>query len=190
MLLFNVASGRIIFLADRGKMNAADFTSIEEALRLRLPEWYRTTLEVYPFPKEEMELFARAQKVINQNQEYRKTGWFGFPWPPSFFIIGEDGCGNLYFLDLADDDPRIFIADHDGGPEPKKEALEEMVSSASLDAHIKETLEIQEKAVASVAVKEGPYHVRQPHSHTVALAGWRPFRESSANAGSEESLPS
>jgi hypothetical protein len=135
-------------------MNTADFSSIEESLRLRVPEWYRAALEVYPFPKEEPELFGNAQEVINQNQEYRKTGWFGFSWPATFFIIGEDGCGNLYFIDLGVSDRRVFIADHDGGPEPKKETLEEMVSSPSLEAHIKETFENQ-KGIEAMAIARG-----------------------------------
>lgn len=127
-------------------MNSADFARIEEALRISLPLWYKSRLTSYPFPSEEPELFGSADEVIRQNEEYRKEGWFDFPWPAEFFILGEDGCGNVYFAHLEDDDPRIFIADHDGGPEPKKEKLEDMVSSASLEAHIRETFEVQKKA--------------------------------------------
>jgi hypothetical protein len=134
-------------------MTAADFTRITETLQVRLPEWYRSTLEAYPFPTAEPELFASADEVIQQNQEYRKSGWFDFPWPSSFFVIGEDGCGNLYFVHLAADERRIFIADHDGGPEPKKEKLDEMVSSDSLEAHIKETAEIQKRSKVIAAAR-------------------------------------
>jgi hypothetical protein len=126
-------------------MNASDFSTIETRLQLVLPSWYKTTLASYPFPKEEPELFGSAEEVIRHNEGLRKEGWFDFPWPPSFFALGEDGCGNFYFAHLANDDRRIYIADHDGGPEPRVESLDEMLSSASLDDHIRETFEIQQK---------------------------------------------
>jgi hypothetical protein len=141
-----LASARLTFNVGQKTMDAADFAKIEGTLRISLPAWYKSTLISYPFPSEESELFASADEVIRRNEDYRKEGWFDFPWPAAFFILGEDGCGNVYFAHLEGADQRIFIADHDGGPEPKKEELEDMVSSGSLDAHIRQTFEIQKKA--------------------------------------------
>ena len=119
-------------------MKNHELAVIERELSVRLPEWYCARLLNYPFEKDEMELFSDATELIRQNRYNRNKGWFGFPWLDSFLIIGEDGCGNLYFVNLGCSDDRIYIADHDGGPEPKLALLEQMISSDSIESHINE----------------------------------------------------
>jgi hypothetical protein len=122
-------------------VSSADLKYVEDTLGLKLPDWYTQRLLEYPFPEPEPELYHDAQTVIQNNLELRRDGWFGYhPWPREFFAIGDDGCGDYYFIVPSRDDRRIFMANHEGGPSPSIESLHEMELHGSLAEHIEEQL--------------------------------------------------
>jgi hypothetical protein len=49
------------------------------------------------------------------NQYYREEGFFGVPWPPHYWGVGDDGGGNAYLLDLSQTPAPVLYADHETG---------------------------------------------------------------------------
>lgn len=122
-------------------MTLNELDRIEQILRVTLPEWYRHSLIEYPFQSPDPALFDEAEQIIQANQEIRRDGWFGFPWPVEFFVIGDSEGDPFFILPLAND-RRVFIASHDGGPEPVSGNLCEMASADSIEQHVSEAIEI------------------------------------------------
>jgi hypothetical protein len=54
-------------------------------------------------------------QILRDNLHYRTQGFFGIPWPPHWFAVGDDGSGNAYYLDLSIDPSPVFLADHETG---------------------------------------------------------------------------
>ncbi|MDR3457571.1 MAG: SMI1/KNR4 family protein [Verrucomicrobiae bacterium] len=122
-------------------MTPAAFNRIEQEFGVTLPDWYRRQLLKYPFIKGDDALYADEAGIVRANQELRRDGWFGFPWPREFFVIGDTGCGDYFFIVPATGDQRIFIADHEGGPAPAIDHLGEMVQAETIEQYVSETLE-------------------------------------------------
>ncbi len=97
--------------------NSAQINEIENKLQVTLPLPYRELMLSYPFADDPnpdaWEMLGNAKIVIAENTAYRKEGFFGFEWPPHYLVIGGDGFGNLYFLDLSRGDETVFFADHE-----------------------------------------------------------------------------
>jgi hypothetical protein len=76
-------------------MTPADITRIEEALAVRLPEAYRTTM-VGPVAEKlgESGVFDDAELVIERTREQRKGYGGAAPWPSRYVYVGdqEDAC--------------------------------------------------------------------------------------------------
>jgi hypothetical protein len=113
------------------------FSRIEQAFGVALPEWYRLRVLDYPFSKPEDGLHHDEESIVRANEELRRDGWFGFPWPQEFFVIGDTGFGDSYFIVTSTGDRRIFIADHEGGPAPSIDKLSEMAQADTLDEHVR-----------------------------------------------------
>lgn len=94
---------------------------IEGDLQVILPQAYRELLLSFPFADDpdpyDWEMFGHVNTIIGENKMYRRDGFFGPQWPAHYLVIGGDGCGNLYFLDLSKGDDVVFFADHDGTSE-------------------------------------------------------------------------
>ena len=125
-------------------MEAADFARIETSLSIELPDAYRLFMSSYPSEADEdirsHALFSDSDLIVAENLEHRKEGWFGIKWPDEYFVIGDDGCGDTYFMVLGKDE-KVYFADHEAGPHPT-ENLEECVSSDSLQEYMAEALEL------------------------------------------------
>lgn len=98
-------------------MTAEDVSKIELEIGLALPADYQQVLLRYPFASEGNaycdELFGDAGYLIDTNRAYREGSFFGQTWPRHYLIIGDDGAGNVYFLDLARESLSVFVADHE-----------------------------------------------------------------------------
>ncbi len=97
-------------------MTEEDLQRIETELSLTLPVFYKKTMLDYPLPGGNAENFGLCtcpREIIEKNTGNRNKGFFGVPWPKHLFVIGFDGCGNYYFIDLHGDDQRIYLADHE-----------------------------------------------------------------------------
>ena len=101
-------------------MTSNELDRIEQVLGVALPDWYRSCLIEYPFQTSDSALFDDVEEIIRVNHRFRRDGWFWFPWPPEFFVIG-DLEGDPYFMLPLSDDQRIFFASHECGPEPVAE---------------------------------------------------------------------
>lgn len=125
-------------------MKPEDIQLIETALGLKLPDSYVEVVLNYPCPEIadvcESGLFSDPLWVIQVNQEHRRGGWFGMDWPPHFFAIGDDGCGDTYFMVIGKDD-RVYFADHECGPSFETE-LEDCASSESVQEHVEKELDL------------------------------------------------
>ena len=99
-------------------MTDAELTFIESELKLSLPPSYRSF--VLSFPEEvavaagDFELIADASRLLALNKDLRKMPFYqGRPWPDRLFAIGENGCGDYYFLDLRDSYGAVMFVDHE-----------------------------------------------------------------------------
>ena len=122
-------------------MTPEAFNRIEQEFGVTLPDWYRRQILKYPFVEGDDALYSDEKSIVDANQEVRRDGWFGFPWPPEFFVIGDTGCGDSFFIVPSTGDKRIFIADHEGGPAPSFDKLGKMVQSETIEKYVSETLE-------------------------------------------------
>jgi hypothetical protein len=120
-------------------MTPEAFSRIEQEFNVTLPGWYRLRLFDYPFSEPYVAFYRDEESIARANRELRREGWYGFPWPREFFVIGDTGFGDSYFIVPSTGDRRIFIAAHDGGPAPSFDKLGEMVQADTIEEHIHES---------------------------------------------------
>lgn len=90
---------------------------LEKKVGLILPQQYRTFLENYPQwlaqhkysddPKfggpSDFELLSDLKQIAKLNRCWRKlwaeSDYAEIPFPKSYLLIGEDGCGNIFAID-------------------------------------------------------------------------------------------
>ena len=96
-------------------MTLEDVSNIQLELDLLLPEDYRQVLLHYPFASDAYydELFGDASYLVDTNQGYLEGSFFGQTWHSHHLIIGDDGAGNVYFLDLRRESSPVLFADHE-----------------------------------------------------------------------------
>jgi len=96
--------------------NEESLRDIERALGRVLPEDYRRLLLAYPFAPDsdraQWDLYSDKDTIIEENQALQ-GGFFGQTWPDDWLVIGGDGLGNLYYLDLSRKPSPVFSADHE-----------------------------------------------------------------------------
>lgn len=100
---------------------------VEAAARHRLPGYYVRFLldppaRLLSCEGSRMELSTDPERVAELNRHVRDDGgsevtWLreGAPWPEDWLVVGEDGCGNYYFLDLGAAVSPVLLYDHDAG---------------------------------------------------------------------------
>lgn len=105
-------------------MNEADIRRIEQTLNIALPSDYIEILCSYPeaIPEaRELHLSDNPEWLIEQNLYVREVpeSFFGKKeWLWEHFVIGEDGNGNCFYLNLKHGSPApIFIMNHDSPDE-------------------------------------------------------------------------
>lgn len=119
-------------------MTDEEVAQIQQTLGATLPDWYVQQLRTYPLPEPDESLFDSAERIIRENQELRRDGWFDMPWPTGFFVIGTTGAGDPFFILPERPDRRVFWADHEGGAAPAWENLPEMVFSETIAEYLEE----------------------------------------------------
>lgn len=99
-------------------MTDAELQLIEKELSVGLPSSYKTF--VLSFPEDlalaagDFEFYSEALRVLEMNRDLRRTPFYqGRPWPERLFAIGENGCGDYYFLDLKDQSGAVMFVDHE-----------------------------------------------------------------------------
>lgn len=95
-------------------MTANDIKTIEAALGITVPEYYRTTMLAYPFPAnsfaDQFMLPNSPTPVLDNNQEPGE-----YPGIGSALVIGGDGGEETYFIDVASGKSQVFVYDMETG---------------------------------------------------------------------------
>jgi hypothetical protein len=99
-------------------MKTEEIEHLESELGVSLPLSYRDFAISYPdeiaFILGDFELISDATRLIEINKDLRSRPFYKFPpWPKHLFAIGENGCGDYYFLDLRDRAGTVRFVDHE-----------------------------------------------------------------------------
>ena len=102
-------------------IDRASLDRVKSELGIILPvEYERLVLDIpSDIPDaEDLHISISADWLIGQNQELRTNPSFFFfreePWPEHFYVIGEDGNGNAFYLDLRErSNPVVYFLDHE-----------------------------------------------------------------------------
>ena len=128
-----------------GRFNENVIAKIEQDLQVKLPDSYKRILLKYPFPPESdaayYDFYGDSEVILEDNKYYRDNGFSGHPWLPHHFIIGNDGTGDIFFIDLTHDDPKVFKAHQNSVPEKSFVTREEAESLYQFIQQIQERTE-------------------------------------------------
>lgn len=110
-------------------MELSDFQQIERELKIVLPVDYRKVLENYPLAiaaAQDLQLSNQVEWLIGQNQMVREdpASFFGKKtWNPQHLVIGEDGNGNCFYLDLQLPSSPVYKLNHETPDAPGGEVV-------------------------------------------------------------------
>lgn len=97
-------------------MNDAEFAAIEEYLGYALPVQYRDVMRTYPFdrrdPNLRIALLADLEDILAWNMDLYEGEWAD-EWRKEWFAIGNSPCGDLYFFDVGNGSPVVWVWDHE-----------------------------------------------------------------------------
>lgn len=116
-------------------MTDSDFQRIEQALGCRLSDAFRQFMRAPPPDLgETSELTCRPSQLVALNRSGATAGW-----PTNQLALGDNGCGDVYSIDL--DDPRgaVYLSGpHSGFESPDEEGYFEPVFATleELAAHL------------------------------------------------------
>ena len=95
-------------------MNESEIKKIEASLGFSLPEFYKSTMLIYPFPTDsfadEFLLPNNSLTIIEYNQPPCEHTDIGQP-----FVLGSDGGEELYFIDVSSGLSQVFVFDIETG---------------------------------------------------------------------------
>ena len=99
-------------------MKQEELENVESRLGITLPGRYRTALlEGVEVDGISLEPYfdQDPRSLLTSNQELRLSGQEldGKLWPSGRFRIGDDGCGNFYYLDVDDPTCAVGFYDHE-----------------------------------------------------------------------------
>lgn len=112
----------------------ASLERVKAELGIQLPEQYeQLVLNIPPdIPDaEECDISTDVEWLIQHNADLRADPAFFFdreePWPDYFYVLGEDGNGNAFYLDLREGSaPAVYFLDHE------QPDLDRMVAASSI----------------------------------------------------------
>ena len=99
-------------------MTEDDFQKIERDLNVSLPKAYRDVMPAFEkLSAKQMDyvcLYQSAARVVDANNEARDLARIGWEWPDKYLIVGDNGGGNAFCLDLSNpDDTWVWWCDHE-----------------------------------------------------------------------------
>lgn len=97
-------------------MSENELSYIEESLKIELPSFYKEFMINYPIDlmktdAADFALIIDSERLIEENINAKNDFW-GLPLNSDSFIIGENGCGDYYLIQLKEDES-IFTFFHD-----------------------------------------------------------------------------
>ena len=114
-------------------MSPTELDEIEARFDLKLPADYREFLQAYPESlittqrrvgsteesPSERDLVNTSAALIQYNEHVRAPGvdWVrrGGPWPRSYFVIGDNQCGDYWCIDVDAGYSAVYWYDHERG---------------------------------------------------------------------------
>ena len=102
-------------------IDRASLERVKEELDVELPEEYeRLVREIPPDIPDaaELDISVDPDWLIQHNRDLRADPGFFFDrkkrWPDYFYVLGEDGNGNAFYLDLRESSaPIVYFLDHE-----------------------------------------------------------------------------
>jgi hypothetical protein len=103
-------------------MSDEDLDAIEAALGLVLPTEYRRALRELPGDLDAdvraHELYDSRERVIEETLA-RRNGASDGAWKHDYVVIGDSGCGDLFFLDVSELPAAIYCLSQETGAADK-----------------------------------------------------------------------
>ena len=98
-------------------MNQKNIAVIEDTLKVKLPGFYVDLLTNYPpallgTDAEDFALMSSPEAIITENLSVRES-FYGEIWPENFFVVGQNGCGDLYIIKLDAHLLSVSFFDHE-----------------------------------------------------------------------------
>jgi len=99
-------------------MTNEEIEKIQINTGITLPKYYVEFVTNYPEKLSETEapdygLLDNPEEIIEKNIDVRKNGYFGEKWPERYFIIGRNGCGDYYVVNLNSSEFSVGFSDHE-----------------------------------------------------------------------------
>lgn len=98
-------------------MTRDELSHIESVVGVSLPAGYLALQLAYPpelpIVARGYELLSHPFHLLNENRSVRDGTLRGVVWPPSYFVIGQDGAGNYYCINTAEAEPSVLFFDHE-----------------------------------------------------------------------------
>jgi hypothetical protein len=120
---------RRIGLTKRTKMKQVDIARIETELDVRLPADYAQALLNARANGWGLEIYCDAAEIIRQTKWNREEGFFGLEWPSNYLAIGDDGAGDVSFIDLSRGTSAVYFVDHEYAAVSDKWEISEVAAS-------------------------------------------------------------
>ncbi len=108
-------------------MNELDIVLLEQNLGVKLPADYKQLLLNYPRELEklgakELHLIDDIDWLVEQNLFARESPseffWWKKEWNKNYFVIGEDGNGNCFYINLSEkENPSVYFLNHEAPDE-------------------------------------------------------------------------
>lgn len=89
-------------------MNQEDIKKIENSLKIKLPEFYKKTIQSYPFPKES---FANEFLLPDEKNTIIENNDSTIIDKKNIFVVGSDGGEEYYYINLTKETSEVYLFD-------------------------------------------------------------------------------
>jgi hypothetical protein len=100
------------------RMSEADVDVLETELHMRVPEFLREWFVKNPFrdsANQRRAIVCHRDRLIYENVELRRAGFYGRKWPEQLLWVGDDWAGGAYFVDVTESSPAVYWYDWEEG---------------------------------------------------------------------------
>jgi cell wall assembly regulator SMI1 len=95
-------------------MTHGDVDQIERELGIKVPADYRAVVTNYPAPDAAKDaLYDHPTYVIDDNRRVREGPLWGVNWPTKYLVVGADGSGGIYCIEVERQQSPVIYFDHD-----------------------------------------------------------------------------
>src|SRR5262245_4168795 len=162
-------------------IDQASLERVKAELRIELPEEYESLVQNMPpdIPEAaDLDISTDAQWLIQHNADLRADPAFFFGrqelWPAYFYVLGEDGNGNAFYIDLREGPkPAVYFLDHE---QPDTNHIVAASNIAEWIPHVRARIEESRVNAAALDAYERRRARRSELAQKVRQVLWR-FRQ-------------